>query len=99
MAATLQTLFSPVTTTNTSSMISLPEISAFLSAFGRKMTTVSSSFPFPCDIRQKSLFATLSESGIESHHSLSPCIGILDIEKTSGNFFAIKGLQDQETIK
>jgi len=77
--------------------VSLAHLSSFLGAFGRKLAPVSTSFPYPINVKSSSLFKSLQETGVASLTSITPGVTV-DCERATGNYFVIKGIPENCVI-
>lgn len=98
LATAIDTLLSPsISATPAPNSLSIQELASFLNAMGRNMTTVSSSFPFPVEVKRSSFFETLNSSGLDSLRMLTPGVSS-DFVTSNGNYFAVRGIPETAII-
>lgn len=75
----------------------LADIAGLLNVYGRKMTTFG--FTFPLDIEEHSLYEILKEHGTGILRSLTPSRVSLDLERSLGNYFVIRGVGNEKVMR
>lgn len=99
IALALDSLLSPCVSSKPHlSSVGLLDLASFLSAMGRKLTTVSTSFPFPLEVKKSTLFGMLNSTGLDCSRSLTPGVSV-DFEGSNRNYISLRGVSPTNVIR